>query len=269
MVQIYELLDGSRTLEEADNLIDGATGRLRYRVYDTVSEDEAIDLLKSTSPAEYGGFPRRRVTLEENGSDTEWIGTATYESRPTFGVQFDTTGGRHRVFTSMLQTTYAPGAEVAPDFKGAIALDNDGRPQGVEITIPSFSWSETHELDVALLTDSYRQDLTTLTGQTNDDLFRGYESGEVLFMGAVGGYEETDETARIQFNFRGEKNEEDIAVGDITVSFKGGHDFIWVMYQEEVDSTASPKRKISVPKVAVVEEVYDFGDFSKLLIPIA
>jgi len=67
--------------------------------------------------------------------------------------------------------------------------------EGVDITIPVYNFSETHYLPTLIVTPQYKADLFRLTGRTNQAPFRGFQPGEVLFLGASG-------SLRIGFNLK-------------------------------------------------------------------
>jgi len=56
----------------------------------------------------------------------------------------------------------------------------------VDITVPVYSFSETHYNSLAFVTESYKQTLFGLTGKVNNAAFKGFAAGEVLFLGASG-----------------------------------------------------------------------------------
>ena len=79
---------------------------------------------------------------------------------------------------------YAASGTV-PDFGGAIGVTHDN-VEGVDITIPVYSFPETHFLDAAFVTPGYYGTLFNLTGKVNDASFKGLAAGECLFLGASG-----------------------------------------------------------------------------------
>jgi hypothetical protein len=80
---------------------------------------------------------------------------------------------------------YAPEGKTAPNFQGAIGVTDDS-VEGCEIIVPQFKWTETHQLDAAVVTWEYSQVLEDLTGKTNENAFRGFGPYRVLFHGAKG-----------------------------------------------------------------------------------
>ena len=58
--------------------------------------------------------------------------------------------------------------------------------EGVDITIPVYSFSETDFPDAAFVTLAYYSTLFNLTGKVNNASFKGLAAGECLFLGASG-----------------------------------------------------------------------------------
>ena len=61
------------------------------------------------------------------------------------------------------------------------------------------------------------------------------------------------------------KNVNGETIGDITGVNKKGHEYLWVRYEDAVESNAILKK----PKAVYVNKVYPDGDFSKIGIGVA
>jgi hypothetical protein len=155
---------------------------------------------------------------------------------------------------------YAPAGKNTLDFKGAIGVSANG-VEGVDIRSPVYEFSETHWLSVATVDTAYKQGLFELTGTVNDDLFKGFAAGEVLFLGASGS-RRSGEKWEVSFRFAASFNRIGITVGDITGVAKEGWEYMWVYYEEQED--ASAHRLVKVPRCVFIEQVYYDGDFSNL-----
>src|SRR5262249_1179753 len=127
-----------------------------------------------------------RIEPIPNSSDC-WLVTATYTGRlPSY--TFDTTGGQRHITQSKetvnaFTVPDAPGPP--PDFGGAIGVTEQA-VEGCDITIPVYKFTETHRFKLWEVTPDYLRTLFTSTGKTNDDDFRWFAGGEVLFLGARG-----------------------------------------------------------------------------------
>jgi len=241
---------------------------LLYQVDGTNSDIDAKIAMSAASPLLYDGLIRQTSQIEPVGPFI-WNGSVTYGLRkpPETGdssFNFDTGGGTQHL-TQSLETVgkYAPPDMVAGDFKGAIQVDKDGKPEGVDVTTPIYSFSETHYVDAELVTGEYKGTLFGLTGRVNDAEFRGFAAGEVLFLGATGA-KRGEEDWEITFRFAASPNVVNLDVGDIVVTSKKGWEYLWVRYEESEDEDAVPKCMVSRPVAAYVEKVYHDGDFSGL-----
>ncbi|HMN39746.1 MAG TPA: hypothetical protein PKE29_02805 [Phycisphaerales bacterium] len=114
------------------------------------------------------------------------------------------------------------------------------------------------------MTPSYKGTLFSLTGKVNTGAFKGFQPGEVLFLGASGSRRGTDpdDDWEITFRFAASPNASGISVGSISGISKKGWEYLWVRYadQEDTGSHAIVKR----PVAAYVERVYDEGNFAGL-----
>jgi hypothetical protein len=251
---------------------DSASVELQYVIRGTASDLEAKSALGDAAPVLYDGLPResRRVSPIfvdiGNPEGSIWEGVARYgrTPRPETGeseFSFDTGGGTQHI-TQSLSTVgaYAAPGEACPSFGGAIGVTRDS-VEGVDITVPVYNWTETHYLDDAYVSSSYKASLFHLTGKVNQSSFRGFEPGEVLFLGASGS-RRADEDWEITFRFAASPNRRGLTVGQITGIRKRGWEYLWVRYADAEDSGVLVKRPVS----AYVEQVYEYGNFSQLAI---
>ena len=98
---------------------------------------------------------------------------------------FDTSGGTQHITQSLATIASYAASGTPPDFGGAVGVTHDS-VEGVDITIPVYSFSETHFLDAAFVTPAYYGTLFNLTGKVNNASFKGLAAGECLFLGASG-----------------------------------------------------------------------------------
>lgn len=178
-----------------------------------------------------------------------------------FDFSFDTTGGSQKITQSFrtVQKYAAPG-KTAPDFGGAIGVNNDS-VEGCEIPTSAFKWTETHYIPIAAATMAYAEVLENLTGHRNAQPFRNRPAGAVIFEGAQGGKKDS-ETAAITFHFKSGKHATGLQLGEITGIEKKAWDYLWVRYEDDEDTNA--KTLVKKPVAAYVEEVTLEADFSQL-----
>lgn len=235
---------------------------LRYLVLGTTEDIEAHSELIAQTPTTYSGLVRQSTHLERLADDA-WEGSVRYgkEAPPEVGdsaYSFDTGGGTQHVTQSIATVgVYAAPGIYPPNFKGAIGATKDGI-EGVDISVPVYNFSETHYIGANLVTGAYKSTLFYLTGTVNNGGFRGFSSGEVLFLGA-GGAKRGQDDWEINYRFAASPNVQGLQVGDITGIAKRGWDYLWIRYADAVDNDAFMlvKRPLSV----YVEQVYPYTNF--------
>jgi hypothetical protein len=242
---------------------DSPTTELLYTVSGTEDDVEVRSLVEATIPASYLGLLHQSYTIEPIGGGV-WEITVQYSQyEPKDNGQssfaFDTGGGTTHV-TQSRQTlgSYAPAGMTAPDFQGAIGVTLDS-VEGTDITVPVYNFSETHYLNNALVTGSYKLTLFSLTGRINGSGFKGFAAGEVLFLGASGSKRGSDNW-EITYRFAASPNVTGLTVGPISGITKRGWDYLWVRYADAEDQYVLVKRPIA----AYVERVYLDGNFAAL-----
>ncbi len=257
---------------ESRQITDTRSAELLYTITGTADEAAAVSALKSAAPATLHGMVRQPVSVEPVHVDTTnparsiWTGTVQYapfeyQEPPQTGesvFNFDTGGGTQHITQSLQSINRYPGS--APDFKGAIGVTHDN-VEGVDITVPVYTFSETHYLSNAQVTNAYKMTLFNLTGKVNNAAFKGLAAGECLFLGASGSKRGTDDW-EISFRFAGSPNRTGLSVGPITGISKKGWEYLWVRYADVEDSASHTL--VKQPVAAYVERVYDEGNFGSL-----
>ncbi len=125
--------------------------------------------------------------------------------------------------------------------------------------MPVYSFAETHYLANAYVTQAYKNTLFDLTGKVNISSFRSLPTGSVLFLGASGATRGQDDY-EISFRFAASPNQVGLVVGSITGIAKKGWEYMWVRYEDAVDSGAQVKQPVAV----YIEQVYRYADFRLL-----
>jgi len=253
-------------------LFKGRTGDddnrdLFYKVKGTSSDLTARTEVEAAAPSTYDGLARDKVVLVKPFPPTGWLFRVHYvrpgSQRPETNdskFRFSTTGGSQHITQSIATSQQRAVAGVtAPNFGGAIGVTKDS-VEGVDIGQGVYEWSETHYIPDSQIDDTYKEWLRHLTWRTNDDFFRGFEAGEVLFMGCEGGPREDEVDWEIEFHFAASENLVNQTVGQITGINKKGHEYLWCSYEDSDDEDQLVKQ----PIVANVEQVYYEGDFDHL-----
>lgn len=259
-----------------------------YKVFGTSDDVElhaAVNAEISANGAywQYPGVPGMQLFAEQYSvsylGDNAWQVTIQYEKAGAEDAaqpdplkrsrSFDTTGGTQHITqarpvgsgnTLDFEFRYPSSAT---NMSGAIGVDANG-VNGVDIVVPQLQWQEQYDVPNAYVTNSWVRGVAGLTGTTNAAAFRGFEAGEVLFVGCTGSQEWDDQRGRgpwnLSFRFVASKNVTGETIGSITGIAKGGHDYLWVRYED----TTSGNDLIKRPKAVYVSRVYRSSDFSLL-----
>ena len=201
--------------------------------------------------------------------DDAWQVTISYEKKgaepPTSDPlkrarSFDTTGGTMHKTQADDERRYGTNAA---DMQKAIGVDGNG-VNGVDVVVPQLQWQEQYDVPNAYITATYARGLARMTGTTNNASFRGFEAGEVLFMGCSGSQEWDDQKGKgpwsLTYRFVASPNITNETIGTITGIEKKGHEYLWVRYEDSVSANELLKR----PKAVYVNRVYKESDFSQL-----
>jgi hypothetical protein len=259
-----------------------------YKIFGTADDTElhaAINAEISANGAywQYPGVAGMQLLAEQYSvsylGDNAWQLTISYEKAGAEDAaqpeplkrarSFDTTGG-----TQHITQACSVGSGGALDFEkrfpssatnmsGAIGVDSNG-VNGVDIVVPQLQWQESYDVPNAYVTSAWIRGVSGITGTTNNAAFRGFEAGEVLFVGCSGSQEWDDQKGRgpwsLSFRFVASKNVTGQTIGSITGIEKKGHEYLWVRYEDAVSSGTLLKQ----PKAVYVSKVYKDSDFSAL-----
>ena len=243
------------------------SAQLNYVIQGSDDYDAALAELERSAPQAFDNLPRLNYGIEPV-AETIWLGFARYGYQSTQATgdavyQFDTGGGMQHITQSRKTVRrYARPGTVAGNFMGAIGVTGDS-VEGVDITVPVYSFSEVHYKKAAFVNDDYKATLFALTGSVNQKAFRKFAAGEVLFLGASGTRRGCDDW-ELSFRFAASPNLSNLTIGDMTGIVKAGWEYLWVQYADEEDTAAQTliKRPVSVH----IEQVYPYDNFNRLKI---
>ena len=261
--------DWDRAMDDDGDLVEA---EIPYFVFGVDDEQTALERVRATAPAKQDDLVLQKVELAER------INLDTFKVRAVYGEDpekeregededdtnftFDSSGGTMHMDVSLETKGKFPAD--APDFKKAINVDNEGSVNGCEIVMPTFQFSETRTVKASKVNASYKRKIAELTGTVNAAAFKGFEPGEVLFLGATGSKKgkKRKHPWEITFKFAVSPNKENLKVGDITVDSKDGWDYLWVKYEDEVSDER--KNLVKKPVAVYVEKVYERKNFALL-----
>jgi hypothetical protein len=271
MATVQELFAGRSQTLKTGQIPTMKQAEIPYLVTDCTSEAAALSAGYENTPAKMSGMSRQSIEIAEHVNATTYKITVRYErtsgssdsaEKPEPQFSFDTGGGNQHI-TQSISTVGKYGPGVSPKLGGAIGFDGENI-NGVDIVVPQFSFSETHYVPAATVTDAYMSGIFSCTGKTNAGAFRGFAEGEVLFLGASGSRQgaDPDDDWEISFKFAASPNRNGITVGDIGGISKKGWEYLWVQYAAAVDN--GPGLLIKKPIAVYVEKVYESTGFDAL-----
>lgn len=245
---------------------DSSQISIDYIITDEADEYIAQADLDTATPTTLGSLVKKSVSLTGRAGPSAWYGQVQWgkfavKEDGDSSFQFDTGGGSAVVQSSLTTISSTAASGTAPDFENAINVTDDG-VEGSTIVAPKYSFSETHFFDVAFITPAYKSTVFSLTGAINDDTFKGFDAGEVMFLGASGALRDSN-LWEISYKFEARPNQTSIAIGPtIVVPAKKGFELLWIRYRDEEDATAGHLTKR--PIAAYVEQISPDGDMSLL-----
>lgn len=242
---------------------------IRYLVFNASTKKDAIDSVKTQAPGTFGNLVLKEVAFD--GYDGEAILVSANYSKEAEdksseeskdydrGFSFTTTGGTMRRTVPLARMSRIP--DTAPNHDG-INVNDDLEVEGVDVVCPVISFTETHYFRGNKVDTKYKKQLAELTGKMNNAIFRGYNPGEVLFLGAEGSRKgiSRDDLWEITFKFSVQLEESNITIGNLTLTKKAGWDYMWVTYGKK---TVNGKVK-TYAKAIYVDRVYYPADFKIL-----
>ena len=211
---------------------------------------ESIDVEEDSDGANRLYIGRVRYKMENDQEDDDLKNSISFE---VSGTQTKRT---HSILT---RGSWAAGGRTPRNYGGLIGVTDDG-VEGVDIDTAVSTFTETTYLYPWFLTSSYIAFLSRAYGRINDTPFRGFAIGEVRFLGASGSYRRGDRTVEMTFKFAESPNAQNIQIGDITVPFKFGWDYLWVRWADMRRGGITVK----VPIEAYTEQVYYGMNFGML-----
>jgi hypothetical protein len=249
---------GSRWSEQYNNGIH--TASVAEDVFELRDYPDTFTALQSLKAAYQNPYVKE-ISVEEDsdGADKTYIGRIRrteelveedIENKRT--ISFEVSGSQTKM-THSLETrgSWAANGASPRDYGGLIGVTDDG-VEGVDIDTAVSTFSETVNFYPWFLTSYYIAFLARAYGHVNITPFRGFDAGEVRFLGANGSYRYGDKIVEMTFKFAVSPNAIDIRIGDIVIPFKYGWDYLWIRWADMKQNDVTVK----VPIEAYVEKVY-------------
>lgn len=272
-ISVNELME-SRRIETGPN----PTAELQYVITGTADEIAARDALAMATATTYAVdgvtlyVESIRLTphtiIEQSPDRCVYFGTLFYSTyyleAGASTYQFETGGSNEKRMYSLGTRRFGAVAGTAPDFHGAINVTGNAgnlSVEGIDVIVPTFRFSETHYFYDYQVTAGYKAALMAVTGHINSVGWRGYNAGEVLFVGAEGG-KTGGRPWEISFHFAATPNATISIPGIENAMDKLGWEYLWIRYEDSGDDPS--KQLVKKPVAAYLEQVYPIAPFSLL-----
>ena len=276
-----------------------ASGSTEWAIGKTDSETDALVALYAAAPQLVSWNITGWVTFTgyfmdahvKQDSDMMWTGTVNYGD-PTNNtaaqpvgwsiLDFELGGGSQKLMYGLDEHGYVTAPNVVSGFSNAINPDENGNPQGVEISVNAARFSVTQIFKPTAITDVYIQQVNSiLNNPVNDNDFYFYNAiskqvmfhantGELIIRGAAGRQRSQDKF-EMTFRFEYSPNcdgttQSTITIGNgataITGISKTGWQYLWCKFGSQTDGTSGAV--VPVPTQAVVNTVQGSSDFTLL-----
>ena len=205
----------------------------------------------------YGVLYRQDIQVDR-AAYNQWDITVPYGAGKfdtgDFTWDFDTTGGTIHITQAKEEVGRYPTA-AAPDQLGAIAVDGD-EVKGTEIVVPTLRLNVRFRHPLGVITLARAKFLSEITGLLNSGMFLGFDSEEVLFLGARGS-DGSEAEAEVTYQFAVADNLTNLTVGSITGVDKKAWDVAWIRYEDTITTVGVDDNPTRVAKFVYVDRVYD------------
>lgn len=181
------------------------------------------------------------------------------EDVPSFAFEF---GGSTAKMLSFLAppARFAPSGRAAIDNNGFINVKEDGSVEGVEVPVPSFSFSLTRFISLPDFTTAYQNAVGNCVKRVNNAHFRGHATGTVLLDQATGSGRGQ---AKVEITFRFSVSPDaTLSVGSISGINKPGWHYLSITSEQQLN--AAGDKLVPTPIGVEVGPVFFTADFSVL-----
>lgn len=213
----------------------------------------AIGFVPRQTQHPQGQLFRGDIQLHENtyARDYEISCTYTKEEREAGAYQITVggTGGTVNVKAGTRIAGFGPEADKV-DNGGLIGVNGD-EIEGVDIPVSGMLLSVSYRHPQGKLNRNYIKAIDKLVGYVNNDIFLGYDPGEVRFLKPS--FTESNTEASAGYDFEISRNQVNEDVGGIVVTSRKGWDVLAISYKDDV------LNGVPVKKVKYIETIRPAG----------
>lgn len=179
-------------------------------------------------------------------------------------VSFDCSGGSKHITHAISQKKAYPSSGT-DDTGGAIGWNGKTGPEmeitGCDIPTGQLRESYTKIFRIGSITTEKKRKWASMVGKVNSSTFKGWQPGEVMFLGCTyNGKAKSSTKVPVQFNFGIQQNESNAKVDGHQCGAKKGFEVIWAMSETEKGTNDIPVAKVKSVYIAEVCEQGNFGE---------
>lgn len=241
-----------------------------YVVFDAADEDAALMEVFAIAPKDYEGVPLDRIRIESRDNETTYKVNANYRGSSdsssnddadddTSTVSFDCGGGSKHITYSIEQRTVYGTKDAGGTIGWNGSTGTDMSIAGVEVPTAQFRETYTRIMKLSAITTPYKRIVGSLVGKVNSTAFKGWQAGEVMFIGMSYSTPAKNSTkVTVTYNFVIQFNEPNAIINGKSVGPKLGWEYIWALNAAKVENDI-PKVKVEAVYIAKVCEYANFN----------
>ena len=271
---VKKLGTGSETWTSLDKC---TSCEIEYLVLCPDSKMDAIKAVIEESDRTYEGLARTEIRFDGWENDSARLSVIYAKEDASFPsdesscqMDFDCSGGtRHvtqaieqiRVFKDGNSGTFEDDANGMIGWNGKTGQEAEFA--GVDVPCADMRITFKKPMAYSTLTSTaYMKKLGRLTGRVNSSTFKGWEPGELMFLGANFTAKRGEEDLIVSFNFRAMPNEDDAKVAGRSIGKLRGCEYAWT--RSETVSDKGSKRPRVMVKAIYKSSVVKTADFRQL-----
>lgn len=244
----------------------GQTATLRYLVEGAADESDACRTVFNAAPERYEDMPKATARIAERSGKDTWKVEVSYSRK---AIDFGSSGDKESDTTQSFECSAGTAhINMAISQKriygtqngyGLIGWHGPGSNQvdGVDVVVPVMRETYTKKMGKKKLNSSYRRTISALTGTVNASKFKGWDAGEVLFLGASFSISDEENKATVTYQFAIIPNGTTPTMPNGQRYTKKGHDYLSVLTEKK----GTGQQPITA---AYINQVYPYKDFSPL-----
>ena len=249
---------------------------LKYYIIGNIPKREAMLACWNDAATELDGLPKDGIRFEGYDSDFNAEFTVVYkkstsgnstgdytdDEEPT--VSFNCGGGTRHVTTAIKQTmarkSNAPVVDIGNGINWNGQYGDNSEFAGVDVPSADLQETYTKVMKISSLTTAFRRKVAGLVGCVNSNTFKGWEPGEVMFLGcSFSGVDRARESVTVSFNFSIKPNEKNVKLGNIPLGDVAGWDYVWTLKPKTTWSNKSVTTELQYAFVAQVAPRKNFS----------